>query len=51
MAKGAFESIHADMPPFGLAAATGVLPLESRVRRAADRLAHRSGANANTSSA
>lgn len=46
--EGSYESIYADMPPFGLAAATGVLPLESRGRRAADRLAHRSGASANT---
>ncbi len=32
------------MPPFGLAAATGALPLERRGRRAADRFAHRSSA-------
>ncbi|MFI6687553.1 DUF4188 domain-containing protein [Streptomyces sp. NPDC050485] len=44
--EGSYESIYADMPPFGLAAATGVLPIESRGRRAADRLAHRSGARA-----
>lgn len=39
--EGAYESIYADMPPFGLAAATGVLPLARRGRTAADRLAHR----------
>ncbi|MEU9196248.1 DUF4188 domain-containing protein [Streptomyces hundungensis] len=38
---GSYESIYADMPPFGLAAATGVLPLARRGRTAADRLAHR----------
>ncbi|MCX5384938.1 DUF4188 domain-containing protein [Streptomyces sp. NBC_00083] len=42
--EGCYESIYADMPPFGLAAATGVLPIESRGRRAKDRLAHRSQA-------
>ncbi|MFJ4864606.1 MULTISPECIES: DUF4188 domain-containing protein [unclassified Streptomyces] len=42
--EGAYEAIYFDMPPFGLAAATGVLPLESRGRRAADRFAHRSPA-------
>ena len=40
--EGSYETIYGDMPPFGLAAATGVLPLESRGRRAADRFAHRS---------
>jgi heme-degrading monooxygenase HmoA len=40
--EGSYESIYADMPPYGLAAATGVLPVEERGRRAADRLAHRS---------
>ncbi|WP_392672824.1 DUF4188 domain-containing protein [Streptomyces sp. LN785] len=40
--EGSYESIYADMPPYGLAAATGVLPVEGRGRRAADRLAHRS---------
>ncbi|GHI88464.1 DUF4188 domain-containing protein [Streptomyces xanthophaeus] len=39
--EGSYESIYADMPPYGLAAATGVLPVESRGRRAADRFAHR----------
>ncbi|MET8331463.1 DUF4188 domain-containing protein [Streptomyces sp. NPDC005181] len=42
--EGAYESIYADMPPYGLAAVTGVLPVEGRGRRAADRLAHRSSA-------
>lgn len=41
--EGSYESIYAEMPPSGLAAATGVLPVESRGRRAADRFAHRSG--------
>ncbi|MEU0835264.1 DUF4188 domain-containing protein [Streptomyces sp. NPDC005969] len=40
--EGSYESIYADMPPHGLAAAVGVLPIEERGRRAADRLAHRS---------
>ncbi|GAA1261236.1 DUF4188 domain-containing protein [Kitasatospora nipponensis] len=40
--EGSYEAIYFDMPPAGLAAATGSLPLESRGRRAADRLAHRS---------
>ncbi|MFD6875821.1 MULTISPECIES: DUF4188 domain-containing protein [unclassified Streptomyces] len=40
--EGSYESIYADMPPFGLGAATGVLPVERRGRRAADRFAHRS---------
>jgi hypothetical protein len=39
--KGSYETIYADMPPFGLAKATGVLRVEERGRRAADRLAHR----------
>ncbi|MFF5447830.1 DUF4188 domain-containing protein [Streptomyces sp. NPDC012888] len=42
--EGSYESIYADMPAYGLAAATGVVPLERRGRRAADRFAHRSGA-------
>lgn len=42
--EGSHESIYADMPAFGLAAATGVLPVERRGRAAADRLAHRAGA-------
>ncbi|MFH9607521.1 DUF4188 domain-containing protein [Streptomyces sp. NPDC017448] len=40
--EGGYESIYADMPAHGLAAATGVLPLTARGRRGADRLAHRS---------
>uniref|UniRef100_A0AAU2JGQ6 DUF4188 domain-containing protein n=1 Tax=Streptomyces sp. NBC_00049 TaxID=2903617 RepID=A0AAU2JGQ6_9ACTN len=40
--EGSHESIYFDMPAYGLGAATGVLPLESRGRRAADRFAHRS---------
>lgn len=40
--EGSYESIYADMPPFGLGAATGVVPVESRGRAAADRFAHRS---------
>ncbi|MGK5529763.1 DUF4188 domain-containing protein [Streptomyces sp. URMC 129] len=39
--QGGHESIYFDMPPFGLAAATGVLPVERRGRTAAARLAHR----------
>lgn len=42
--EGGCESIYADMLAYGLAAATGVLPIEGRGRRAADRLAHRSSA-------
>ncbi len=40
--EGSYESIHVDMPPFGLAAATGVPPVGNRGRRAAQRFAHRS---------
>ncbi|MFE0102384.1 DUF4188 domain-containing protein [Streptomyces sp. NPDC059009] len=40
-AQGSYESIYFDMPASGLAAATGVLPLEQRGRTAAARLAHR----------
>lgn len=40
--EGGYESVYADMPPFGLAAATGVLPIAARGRRGADRLARRS---------
>ncbi|MFJ7625695.1 monooxygenase family protein [Streptomyces sp. NPDC097595] len=43
--EGGYESIYADMPAYGLAAATGSLPIGGRGRRAADRLAHRSGAS------
>ncbi|MFF3329942.1 DUF4188 domain-containing protein [Streptomyces sp. NPDC002888] len=39
--EGSYEAIYADMPPFGLAAATGVLPVERRGRRAKERFAHR----------
>ncbi|EFE77889.1 DUF4188 domain-containing protein [Streptomyces filamentosus] len=42
--EGGYESIYADMPAYGLAAATGVLPIAARGRRGADRLAHRSSA-------
>ncbi|WP_326738998.1 DUF4188 domain-containing protein [Streptomyces sp. NBC_01022] len=42
--EGGYESIYADMPAYGLAAATGSLPIEKRGRRGADRFAHRSGA-------
>ncbi|MFD8425300.1 DUF4188 domain-containing protein [Streptomyces sp. NPDC059466] len=38
--EGSYESIYADMPPFGLAAAYGALPVEKRGRRGADRFAH-----------
>ncbi|WP_405486209.1 DUF4188 domain-containing protein [Streptomyces sp. NBC_00096] len=44
--EGSYESIYADMPPYGLAAATGTLPLEARGRRASDRFKHRSGGKA-----
>lgn len=39
--QGNYESIYADMPAFGLAAAHGRIPLEKRGRRARDRFAHR----------
>ncbi|WP_145910383.1 DUF4188 domain-containing protein [Kitasatospora viridis] len=42
--EGGYESIYFDMPPFGLAGATGMLPVEARGRHASQRLAHRSGA-------
>jgi hypothetical protein len=42
--EGSYESIYVCMPPFGLAAATGTLPVEERGRRAADRFAHRTRA-------
>ncbi|MEV0319281.1 DUF4188 domain-containing protein [Streptomyces sp. NPDC050658] len=41
---GSYESIYFDMPPFGLAAATGSLPVERRGRTAAERFAHGAGA-------
>jgi heme-degrading monooxygenase HmoA len=37
---GGYESIYGDMPAYGLAAATGVLPLERRGATARERLAH-----------
>ncbi len=39
--QGNYESIYADMPAFGLAAAHGQIPLERRGRRAKDRFAYR----------
>ncbi|RKT19002.1 uncharacterized protein DUF4188 [Streptomyces sp. 1114.5] len=44
--EGGYESIYFDMPPFGLAGATGAIPVEQRGRRAAQRLAYRSGRKA-----
>jgi hypothetical protein len=41
--EGSYESIYADMPAFGLAAAHGQVPVERRGRSAKERLAHRSG--------
>ncbi|MFB7657542.1 MULTISPECIES: DUF4188 domain-containing protein [unclassified Streptomyces] len=46
--EGSYESIYADMPAFGLAAAHGQVPLERRGKRAKDRFAHRSGRRAET---
>jgi fumigallin biosynthesis monooxygenase-like protein len=40
--EGSYESVYGDMPPFGLAAAHGQVPLERRGRYAKDRLAYRS---------
>lgn len=40
--EGSYESIYADMPPFGLAAAHGQAPLARRGRYAKDRYAYRS---------
>ncbi|WP_224285504.1 DUF4188 domain-containing protein, partial [Streptomyces sp. LS1784] len=40
--EGGYESIYFDMPAFGLAGATGQLPVEERGRHAAQRLAYRS---------
>ncbi|ELP61463.1 DUF4188 domain-containing protein [Streptomyces turgidiscabies] len=40
--EGSYESIYADMPAFGLAAAHGVLPVERRGRSAEARFRHRS---------
>ncbi|MYU21868.1 DUF4188 domain-containing protein [Streptomyces sp. SID8352] len=39
--EGSHESVYVDMPPFGLAAAHGQVPVERRGRSAAERLAHR----------
>ncbi|MER7762985.1 DUF4188 domain-containing protein [Streptomyces sp. NPDC097619] len=39
--EGSYEAVYADMPPYGLAAAGGVLPVTARGRRAADRLSYR----------
>ncbi|WP_406173793.1 DUF4188 domain-containing protein [Streptomyces sp. NBC_00996] len=44
--EGAYESIYAHMPAFGLAAAHGQVPLEKRGRRAKDRFAYRSAEGA-----
>jgi heme-degrading monooxygenase HmoA len=38
---GSYESIYVDMPAFGLAAATGVIPVGHRGEHAAERLARR----------
>jgi hypothetical protein len=47
--EGSYESIYADMPAFGLAAAHGVLPVERRGRSGKERFAHRSGESVDTS--
>ncbi|MGW0820868.1 DUF4188 domain-containing protein [Streptomyces sp. NPDC002845] len=39
--EGSYEAIYAYMPPFGLAAAHGVLPVEKRGRSARERLGYR----------
>lgn len=44
--EGSYESIYADMPAFGLAAAHGQVPLERRGRSAKERFAHRSPGSA-----
>ncbi|MEV6011228.1 DUF4188 domain-containing protein [Streptomyces sp. NPDC051976] len=41
---GSYEAVYLSMPPFGLAAAHGVVPLAARGRTAADRLAYRAPA-------
>ena len=41
--EGAYESIYADMPTFGLAAAHGRIPVERRGRSAKERFAYESG--------
>ncbi|MFJ1971625.1 DUF4188 domain-containing protein [Streptomyces sp. NPDC087903] len=40
--EGAYESIYADMPAFGLAGAHGQVPVERRGRQARERFAYRS---------
>lgn len=40
---GGYESIYGDMPPQGLAAATGVLPVERRGATARERFSHPGG--------
>ncbi|MEU6668711.1 DUF4188 domain-containing protein [Streptomyces sp. NPDC046727] len=40
--EGSYEAIYGDMPPVGLAAAHGQVPLERRGRSAKDRFAYRS---------
>ncbi|GGU90450.1 hypothetical protein GCM10010502_49700 [Kitasatospora aureofaciens] len=47
--EGGYESIYFDMPAFGLAGATGQVPVEERGRHAAQRLAFRSGAGSGES--
>ncbi|QKW09409.1 DUF4188 domain-containing protein [Streptomyces sp. NA04227] len=42
--EGGYENIYADMPPYGLGKALGVLPIEQRGRSAKERFAHRSRA-------
>jgi hypothetical protein len=42
---GSYESIYFAMPPFGLAAAHGTVPVTARGRTAADRLAYRTPAD------
>lgn len=41
--EGSYESIYADMPAFGLAAAHGQVPVERRGRSAKERFACKSG--------
>jgi hypothetical protein len=41
--EGSYEAIYFDMPPFGLAAAHGQVPVERRGRTARERYAWRSG--------
>jgi heme-degrading monooxygenase HmoA len=40
--EGSYESVYADMPAFGLAAAHGQVPVDRRGRHAKDRFAYRS---------